>query len=114
MAIAYLTNEWREWITDNLSRGCDPKSLIADMVKAGFDPGFASTTVFGYLSGKIAPTASNYVYEKPRIAAGNVIRTPDRDVRVTLRIEQPLVVFLDDVLSHEECDLLIERSRDRL
>ncbi len=114
MATAYLTNQWREWITDNLARGCDPKSLIADMVKANFDPAFASTTVFGYLSGKVAPLTSNYVYEKPRIAAGNLIRAPDRDVRVTLRIDQPLVVFLDDVLSHEECDLLIERSRDRL
>jgi len=114
MATAYLTNEWREWITDNLSRGCDPKALIADMIKASFDPGFASTTVFGYLSGKISPLASGYAYDQPRIAQGNLIRTPDRTVRATLRIEQPIVVFLDDVLSHDECDELIVRSRDRL
>ena len=114
MATAYLTNEWREWIIDNLSRGCDPKALIADMVKASFDPTFASATVFGCLSGKTVPANPGYVYERPRIAPGNLICTPDRTVRATLRIEQPIVVFLDDVLSHDECDQLIERSRDRL
>ena len=114
MATAYLTDEWREWITDNLARGCDPKTLIADMVKASFDPDLASSTVFGYLSGKTTPVNTRYAYELPRIAPGNLIRTPDRVVRATLRIEQPLVVFLDDVLSHDECDQLIARSRDRL
>ena len=115
MATAYLTNEWRTWITDNLARGCDPKSLVADMIKASFDPSFASATVFGYFSGKTtAALTSGYVYEQPRIAPGNLIRTPDRTVRVTLRIERPVVAFLDDVLSHAECDALVERSRDRL
>jgi prolyl 4-hydroxylase len=85
------------------------------MIKASFDPSFASTTVFGYLSGK-TDVADNpgYAYEQPRIAPGNLIHTPDRAVRATLRIEQPLVVFLDNVLSDEECDALIERSKDRL
>ncbi len=114
MATVYLTNEWREWITDNLARGCDPKALIAEMIKAGFEPAFSSATVVGFQSGKVTPATSGYAYERPRIAQGNLIRTPDRTVRATLRIEQPIVVFLDDVLSHDECDQLIERSRDRL
>ncbi len=114
MTTAYLNNEWRDWITENLSQGCDPHALIAEMIKASFDPEFASATIVGYVNGKTAPVNVGYVYESPRIAPGNLIHTPDRVVRATLRIDQPLVVFLDDVLSHAECDELIERSRDRL
>ena len=110
-----LPPTWRDWIADNLTRGCDPKSLIADMIRANFEPGFASATVLGLAQTGIAPASSSaYVYETPRIAQGNLIRTPDRDVRVTLRMERPTIVFLDNVLSHDECDELVARSRDRL
>jgi len=112
-----LPPAWRDWIAENLSRGCDPRSLIADMVKASFDPEFAAATVFAFSQGKPQPAAekpAEYVYETPRIAAGNVIHTPDRDVRVSLRMERPQIVFLDDVLSLDECDELVARSRDRL
>lgn len=42
------------------------------------------------------------------------IQTPDREVLVSLRIEQPEVAVLDNVLSHEECDQLIELSKSKL
>lgn len=110
-----LPPAWRDWIAENLARGCDPKALIADMIRANFEPGFASASVFGLAQSGIAPAQSPaYVYESPRIAPGNLIRTADREVRVTLRIERPVIVFLDSVLSPEECDELMERSRDRL
>jgi len=111
----HLPPAWRDWIAENLSRGCDPKSLIADMIRASFEPAYASQVVLGFAHGKPpAGVQAEYVYETPRIAAGNLICTPDRDVRATLRIERPAIVFLDDVLSHAECDALVERSRDRL
>ncbi len=114
-AISHLSDEWRQWIADNLSRGCDPRALISDMIKSGFDPNFASTTVFAVATGNTEIIQrTGYSYETPRIAAGNLIRTPDRTVRVSMRIEKPVVVFLDDILSHEECDELIRRSRDQL
>jgi len=115
MNSTHLPVAWRDWIAENLALGCDPKSLIADMIKASFDPAYASAVVLGFAQGKpLVEQAAAYVYETPRIAPGNLIRTPDRDVRVTLRIERPVVVFLDDVLSHQECDELVARSRDNL
>ena len=114
-AIAYLPPAWRDWIADNLARGCDPKALVADMIRASFDPEFASATVLGFSRDGAQPVLdAAYEYEMPRIAAGNIIETPDRAVRVTLRIERPLIVFLDDLLSSDECDELVARSRDRL
>ncbi|MBD8500332.1 2OG-Fe(II) oxygenase [Paenibacillus arenosi] len=45
---------------------------------------------------------------------GNTIKTEDREVRIVAKYEQPLVVVLGNVLSDEECDELIEQSRERM
>jgi hypothetical protein len=42
------------------------------------------------------------------------IQTADRDVFVSMRIEQPEVALFDNLLSHEECDTLIALSRAKL
>ena len=34
-AMTQLSPQWRNWIAENLARGCDPHSLIADMVGKG-------------------------------------------------------------------------------
>jgi len=114
-----LPPAWRDWIAENLSRGCDPKSLIADMIRANFDPAFASHAVHNFPAPAAAAASANevepgYIYETPRIAPGNLIVTSDRVIRATLRIEKPCVVFLENLLSAEECDELVARSRDRL
>jgi prolyl 4-hydroxylase len=45
---------------------------------------------------------------------GNKIKTDDREINIIARLEEPLVVVLGNVLSHEECDALIELSKDRV
>ncbi|MGL4523165.1 MAG: 2OG-Fe(II) oxygenase [Bacilli bacterium] len=45
---------------------------------------------------------------------GNVIHTSDRDVRVVARFEEPLVVVLDNVLSKEECEHIIELASEQM
>ncbi|GGG67454.1 2OG-Fe(II) oxygenase [Paenibacillus radicis (ex Gao et al. 2016)] len=46
--------------------------------------------------------------------AGNTIKTDDREIRILAKYEAPLVVVLGNVLSHEECDELINNSREQL
>jgi prolyl 4-hydroxylase len=123
-AITNLPPEWHDWIRENLARGCAPQSLIDDMVRNRFDPVFARAAVNGVMTnGPIsAPfeekpkpaAASGYVYEKPRLHAGNLIRTSDRDVRVVTRVNRPLIAVLDGVLSEEECDELIRLSANKM
>ena len=55
-----------------------------------------------------------YQYDEAPVARGNVIRARDRDVRVLMRCERPQLVVFADVLSAQECEELIERSRHRL
>ena len=124
-AITQLPAEWQHWIQENLARGCAPQSLIDDMVRNHFDPVFARAAVNGVMSGPfVAPVAavaavqakpaSGYTYETPRLHAGNLIRTSDRDVRIVTRVQRPMIAVLDGVLSEEECDELIRRSSDKM
>lgn len=123
-AMTQLPPEWHNWIQENLARGCAPQSLIDDMVRNHFDPVFARAAVNGVMSGPFTTTVqthakpvtqtTGYVYEKPRLHAGNLIRTFDRDVRIVTRVNRPLIAVLDGVLSEEECDELIRRSVDKM
>ncbi|MFJ7364405.1 2OG-Fe(II) oxygenase [Peribacillus frigoritolerans] len=45
---------------------------------------------------------------------GNKIKTDDRVINVVARLEEPLIVVLENVLSDEECDGLIELSKDKM
>ncbi len=45
---------------------------------------------------------------------GNKITTEDREVNIIVRMEEPLIVVLGNVLSDEECDALISLSKDRI
>ncbi|MEK3937428.1 2OG-Fe(II) oxygenase [Sporosarcina sp. FSL W7-1349] len=44
---------------------------------------------------------------------GNKIIT-DREIDIVIRLEEPLVVVLGNVLSNEECDELIQLSKDKI
>ncbi len=117
--VTQLTPEWRDWIRENLARGCSAQSLVADMVRNRFEPAFAGAAVHGMQTGMAAPTATEpraegYVYETPRLPPGNRIIAADREVQVAMRVEQPALAVLDGVLSHEECDELIRRAAAKL
>ncbi|MDQ0062133.1 2OG-Fe(II) oxygenase [Paenibacillus harenae] len=45
---------------------------------------------------------------------GNTIKTDDREIRILAKYEAPLVVVLGNVLSDEECEELINHSREQL
>jgi prolyl 4-hydroxylase len=125
-AMTHLPPEWHDWIRENLGRGCAPQSLVEDMVRNRFDPVFARAAVNGVMTNneplseafvekpKAAAVATGYVYEKPRLAAGNLIRTSDRDVRVVTRVQRPMIAVLDGVLSEEECDELVRLSANKM
>lgn len=45
---------------------------------------------------------------------GNLIQTQDREIKIIARLEEPLIVILGNVLSDEECDELINLSKDNM
>lgn len=111
-----LPPPWREWIVDNLARGCDSHALIAEMVSAHFEAGFASRTVYALAKRPAVPMPppEPYVYERPRLASGSLIVAMDRRVHVRMRLERPVLAVLDGVLDPNECTELMRRCVDRL
>jgi len=45
---------------------------------------------------------------------GEIIQTNDREIKIVKRLEEPLIIVMESVLSDEECDQLIELSKERL
>ncbi|WP_255987597.1 2OG-Fe(II) oxygenase [Chitinolyticbacter albus] len=131
--ITHLSPEWQSWILENLGRGCTPQSLVEVMVGKSFDPMFANAIVFHFVSasgqgqgatavtlpgaesGQQRAIKSGYAYETPRIPMqGSVIKTADRDVKVVMRVEKPVVLVFDNLLSPEECDEMVRLSEKKL
>lgn len=117
------TNEispaWRDWIVNNLNRGCTPQSMVESMVEANFDAAFAATCISRAVSniGFEAPLAPvnhhPYLYEPSRVAPGNTIELNDGPIKITMRLERPDIVLVDRFLSDAECDELIAQSKQK-
>lgn len=118
--------ELRQWILHNLDRGCAAEDVMAGMVQHRFDPAVARLLVQAFVAARrqgVAPPEhcievdgadETYRYETPRLAAGSVIHAHDREVHVLMRLERPVIALFENVLSHAECDELIELARPRL
>ena len=118
-----LTPEWQAWVHENLARGCRPSDMAKLMVKSQLDPRLAVQAIHEAKNAMVqlpaaatrASTHPAYVYETPRLPlAGNVIRTTDRAVHVSMRLAQPVVAVFDNFMTHAECDELIALSRQKL
>ncbi len=109
-----LTKELQQWIVSAVREG-HPRDTILQSLK---DYGHAEGTT---------EAVDEYI-EKLK-AQGHVIRpsstsvlasipatqtTSDRDVQILMALNNPRVILFGDLLSHEECDELIELSKARL
>jgi prolyl 4-hydroxylase len=123
----FVDASWETWLSGNVARGCSMDSMIDAMVQAGFATEAARAEVhkaFGKSPASPAPAAmeaaliktapQTYQYDEAPVARGNVIHAHDRDVHVVMRCERPQVIVFADVLSPDECEQMIERSRHRL
>lgn len=130
----HFDSSWQSWLNENVKRGCSPQSMIQAMTGAGFDvetatlkvveimtPGAVPANVLAPFKSPAAPIAAaaprpanTFQYDAMPVATGHRIDVGDRIVTVALRSEKPQVIVFNNVLSHEECDELIERSRSKL
>ena len=118
--------ELRTWILHNLDRGCSPQDLVDSMVAQKFEPKIAQEIIAAFSLARregieppvdaieVESELDEYRYEPSRLATGSVIRTADREIPVLMRLERPIVVLLENVLSATECDELIALARPRL
>ncbi len=125
-----FSSELRAWLIHNLDRGCQLQAIVDSMVAQRFDKAIAQALVQTFIQARsqglepprdsvvlpVAPLEAlgEYRYEPSRLAAGSRLHCAGREVRVSLRLAQPMVAVLEGVLSPRECSQLIELARPRL
>jgi prolyl 4-hydroxylase len=121
-----LSTGLRAWITDNLARGAPPSAMIETLVSKQFEPRIARGVIDAFVNARAAGRtlpehsvrlnmdAPRYEYETPRIASGNLLHAGDREVRVLQRLQSPVAVTFECVLSGAECEQLILLAQPRL
>lgn len=112
---ASLTPEWRDWVKNNLARGCDPAGMAAVMVRdGGFSHAWA-VAVIEEKMGKAIPATQRSANVMPYIDMSfNKIRAVDRDVDLLMSLKNPQIALLGGVLSDEECDELAHYCEKRM
>ncbi|MEV6139431.1 2OG-Fe(II) oxygenase [Nocardia sp. NPDC051990] len=104
---------WRNWLQENLARGCSVESVVESMIRGGFDKDAASAAVRAFLAGEI-PDFSRYEYDTCPVSPDRIIHAHDRAIYSVLRVEQPQLILFGNVLSAEECDQVIELAEGKL
>lgn len=139
MKFESLAADLRAWLQDSIGRGCARDMLVQSMRAAGYQPKFARQAV-DLAFARFAPDAhdetSGSAVAPQATAAGaataseseelpanaheilaaspNTIETSDRAVHILMALNAPRIVLFGDLLSHEECDALIELARPKL
>ena len=117
-----LAADWQDYLTAELVRGADPSVLLAKMLEAGFDEGYArvAITVMRSMTDRVQQQnpamLGDYVADPLRleVAAGAVQRVADREVRLAMVLSNPNVVLVEDLLSVQECEQLIRMAQGKL
>lgn len=117
-----LSKEWKEWVVENLSRGCTKESIVDRMVQNNFDKEYSISVVNeieqiknGVIQTETRKDVDEYIYERSRFKQdGHYVKTSDREIRVVARVEKPVVVVIENLFSNEECDELINLSKEKL
>jgi prolyl 4-hydroxylase len=107
------------WLNECLARGHSPESLTTSMLQSGWSQEMARMAIAEALGKELRakpdmPAASKVVPEPSLAQSPIYIDTSDRRVEIWTTVKFPRVVVFGNVLSHEECDQLIELAQPKL
>jgi len=116
-----ITPELRQWIVTQASSGQPPDAVLKSMVASGWTEDVAMTALEETLRGFLVDHAKAnnlpvpVIVPEPLSMAGEVsVMAGDREVQVLTQLRSPRVVVFGGLLSHEECEEMVELSRKRL
>lgn len=115
--LTQMSAEWLTWVDRNISRGCTAQSIIDTLVQSNYNKDFATKLVLERLANPADPTVDfqRYDYEEIGIKlSGHVVQTHDRDINVLLTVDKPRIILFGNVLSHDECEQMIELSKPKM
>ncbi len=103
-----LDDSWANWLRVNLERECNPTDLLNTLLKNGFDPDSIRAHMGSdYPLQSFAPAAAvDY-----RALANVRLTRPDSGLNAQLVLSNKLQIYtLEDFMSPEECDLIVDLS----
>jgi prolyl 4-hydroxylase len=107
------TPELREWIVAQAGAGCRADDILQAMHASGWEDAVARAALAQALPGAAADPASPR--PGPDLSGSpSMLRLPDREVALLLRLQRPRLLLIGGFLSDEECDALLALSRPRL
>lgn len=97
---------WRQWVLNNLERGCSPKSMMRDMIKSTWSLEAAQVAIDEGLI--LLGMNRDWKVHLPRISDADQIDVAGHTVKVLSRIASPRAALLDELLTADECAELID------
>lgn len=117
----HIAPELKAWILDQVRAGHPPEAVVAPMVAQGWQEQVAidavETVVRGHVEHHARGADLPVPVPVPAPVAWNgasVLSAGDRDVQMLAHLVHPQVVVFGGLLSHAECDGLVELARGRL
>ena len=117
-----VTDELRRWIIAQAEAGCRPEDVVAAMMQSGWDENTAMTALETTLRERLDAVAASRQALPPQVRvpepalAGSppALLAGEHRVDVLVSMHNPRVVVFGGLLTHAECDALMDLARPRL
>lgn len=115
MSEQVITPELRNWVIAQIQAGHEPPVVLSSMEASGWQRDVALRAMEEVLTTELRELRDE-PGTMPDIdtSAFNRVFAHDREVSIQASIQHPRVVIFSDLLSHAECDELVELARPRL
>lgn len=110
-ALDKINPEWKDWVLKCVEDNVNPTYIWDAMVKGNFGKSQAISCVESAYRILNKPL----IYKDlPFVSENNEIRVDKKNVKVTLRCEDPQLFVFEDVLSKEECSQILSFCKSKL
>lgn len=121
MAEQHITPELRQWIIDQAKAGRPPDEVLKSMMSSGWDEDVALVALEETLAGFLKEHAqANGLPAPVRVPEPDLTDAPTslvidgHEIKIVMTLRNPRVIVFGNMLSHDECDELVELARARL
>jgi len=95
--------DWRNWLEESVSRGCDRTQLKLEMVRICWSPSDASEAL---------AEAFGFEVSRPRIVEDH-FSIGGHDIHVLCRLNNPHAVLIRGLISEQEADTILEATEQK-
>ncbi|HET7791986.1 MAG TPA: 2OG-Fe(II) oxygenase [Rhizobacter sp.] len=121
MSAQNVTPELKQWIIDQAKAGRPPDDVLKSMMASGWDEDVALSALEDTLSGFLKEHAkANGLPEPVRVPEPSILDAPNsllvdgHEIKIVMTLRNPRVIVFGNLLSHDECDQMVDLARARL